>query len=286
MADQAIPNSATPTPSGLVSTNPNGQSQPGGGAQFNVPEGYTLARKDEYDTFKRQAEQYNGVKPYWEKGNKYGLKSAEDWDRFGPVLETLNKRKEIDPRQLAAMLSAEADADLGGENKQPAFDPAKFEKEFESKWERKQAEREWRSQLDQEPKIYEAAAKQLQEEFPDVPPFLLQDAIRGRAEQIREMYEEGHPLHGQYLKAHGDGFTGKLSEFYKAEKAKYAGSQMAKKADDVLDTDKKPAPSAGKPGGNGPPTPTKRKPGQLASDAELERTYQQIKDERAAGMRR
>lgn len=269
----ATPNTATPTPTQLASANNAGAGQPGAGSsQFAVPDGYVLARKDEHESTRRQAEQFNGVKPYYEKGSKYGIKSAEDWDRWGPFFETAAKRK-LDPKYLAAMLSDEADADLNQQQSgKPEIDLDKRDEALMAKWRREQAEEQWRSGYASEGKLYEAAAEEIKAEFPDVPPFLLSDAIRGRAEQMREDFERGHPLHGQLLKPHGDGFKAKLSEFYKAEKAKHAGAAMGKKADAALKSNTT-SPPAGNSGGQGKP---KDEPTRRTSKQEIEDSVSQI----------
>lgn len=285
MADQANPNTATPTPSGLAPANQNGQSQPGGGAQFSVPEGYTLARKDEYDTFKRQAEQYNGVKPYWEKGSKYGLKSVEDWDRFGPVLETLNKRKEIDPRQLAAMLSDEADADLGSDNK-PAFDPVKYREETMSEVRRELATKEWEQLSAREKDHVDAALKDIfgDDTVDDMTKSVYRMAAERWLDQNRELYPKDHPLHGQYLKPFGESEAKKAAEFFKAEKAKHAGASKAAKADAAIAAEKKGVTTtAGRSGGNGAPAPKKPRSSYDPHDTEaIAAQHEAIKARRAA----
>lgn len=252
MADQANPSTAAPTSNGLATANQSGQGQPGGGASFNVPDGYVLARKDEHESYRRQAEQYNGVKPYYEKGSKYGLKSAEDFDRFGPVLETLNKRG-IDPRQLAAMLSGEAD-DETEQAKQRQFDPEKFREEIRGEFRRESAVKEWTDLSAKEKDHVDAALKEFygEEEVDGWTRAMHTRAANHYLNEIREEYPKGHPLHGEYLQPIGESHRAKLVEYMKAERAKHSGEAMRAKADAAI-RQKPNATSAGNSGGQGKP---------------------------------
>lgn len=265
---------ATPNPSGT----PNPTPQPD---MVSIPRG-------EYDKMTRYGDQVRGFQPFHQKAQAFGFKSAEDFDNnpWLKQIQTLEKRG-VKADMLGRMFSDEAEADLNDNSKAPAIDLDKRDAELMNKWRREQAEEQWRSGISNERKIFEAAAAELKAEFPDVPPFLLNDAIVGRAEQIRELYDEKHPLHKDYAKPHDDNFKTKLSGYYKAEKAKFAGESMKAKADATIasEKDKKSPPSAGKSGGNGAPNqspPDKRPYGKPSREA-VEAAHQAKKDSRGRG---
>ncbi len=282
MADNAgnpaAPVTPAPAPSGAGPGNPGG---------FGVPEGYILARKDEVDTYRRQSDQYNGVKPYYERGAKLGIKSAEDFDRYAPVFETLTKRG-IDPKRFAAMFTDDAEKDLGG-NKDgaPRFDPAEFEKAQDAKWERKLAEREWSDLTKREKEHVDAALRDFlgDAEVDELTKAGYRAMANNFMNDNRELYPEGHPLRKDLPQPFNESLAKKAVEYLKAEKARYAGAAMANKADAVIASDKKPSSSAGKGGGNGPPTKKPSRSDGMPDPEVVEAAYKAKLAARAAGGR-
>lgn len=269
----------------------NGQSQPANpGSGFSIPDGHALVRKDEYDSYRRQAEQYNGVKPYWEAGSKYGFKSADDFSKREPwfkQFDTLEKRG-IKPDMLERMFSGEADQDLGRGEK-PDFDPEKFSRELESKFEQKMAAKEWEAMTAKEKDYVDSALRDYfgDDEVDDMTKTVYRSAVERFLDTNRSLYEKGHPLYETHLKPHDESIAKKAVEYFKKMKNDSAGKSAAAKADAVIASDKKPASSsAGKGGTSGAPTTNKKtNPHDPHDDAALERAVAARKAARAAGVR-
>lgn len=248
---EAVQGAAGPTGGSVLgNTNQSSQPQPGTGGGFQVPTGHRLVSESDWAVAERNRESAAGAKSMHERMKKLGFEKFDDIEAFGPALQTMRSRK-IDPALFAR--SFEPEAQEGSKPETPAFDPAKFKAETMAEWRKEQAEGQWKSEAQKEKELFAAARAEIKSEFPDVPDFLLDDAIYGRAEQLREFYEDGHPLKDQFLKPHNDGFKAKLSEYYKAEKAKAAGAAMNSKGEAALKPKTKSPTTAGNPGGQGKP---------------------------------
>lgn len=246
----------------------NGQAS-GAQGSFSIPDGHVLARKDEYDGYRRSAEQYIGVKPYYEKGSKLGFKSAEDFDRWAPVIDVAS-RKKLDPRQIAAMFSDEADADLG-KQEQPQFDPEKYKAEIMGEWRKESAVKEFQSLSAKEKDYVDTALRDMlgDDQVDDMTKSMYRRAVNDWMNENRELFPKEHPLHNDYLQPYNEGLAKKAVEYFKAEKTKAAGAGMAAKADAALGGKPKPSTPAGNGGGQGKPKnePTKQSVSQDISDS-------------------
>lgn len=283
MADQANGGAAGSTPSG--GSVASGQAQPAttGGDSISLP-------RAEYEKYIRYGEQVKGFQPFYEKAKNFGISRAEDFDKFDPYYKSMQQleKRGIKPDALARIYSDEAEQELG-KPEQQSFDPAKFEKDITSKIERQFAEREWDSLTKKEAEYVDAALRDIMgdEKVDDMSKAMYRRAVANYLDEIREMYPKDHPLHDSRLQPIGEAHAKKAVEFFKAEKAKYAGSASAAKADAAIAAEKKGVTaSAGRSGGNGAPEKKPRLPGyrnEQEEAAEAEKLYAALKAKRNAG---
>lgn len=284
------PNSAASTASTtLVNTNGGGSAQanPNAGGSGGSGDSISIPRS-EYDKFVRYGEQVKGFQPFFEKAKGFGIQRPEDFDRLTPYHQTMTEleKRGIKADQLQRMFSADADADLGKGDK-PEFDPAAFEKQLESKFERKLAEKEWQTMTAKEKDYVDAALRDVlgDEKVDEMTKSVYRGAVENWLDKNREMYPESHPLHGSHLQPLTEAQAKKAAEYFKAEKAKYAGAAAANKADAAIASEGKKPPSsaAGRSGGQGAPEKKQRSPFEPHDDAAILAQHEARKAQRTAG---
>lgn len=155
----------------------------------------------------RLREQVDGGRKYYEAGAKYGLKSDADFQRWGPVIETMTKRG-LDPQSFTAAFS-DAREENPGDGKAQVKDIeamlgerlSKFEKDLVMKQAEKEHEAALASEFEQLDKI----------SFGEGVPKSYEDILRKAAKfdwiESRQEYGEDHPLKGRRGPAGGEFFT-------------------------------------------------------------------------------
>jgi len=235
-------NGATPQPdsqsAGTLATN---QGSTGTQQQQQIDPQAFQRLQTEYATTKRQLEQANGMRPFYEKAKNYGLKDEATLEEVGKFYQTATKRG-FTPRQLASMFE---DEKTGSGEQTPMSREAieqmleeraaKMERDFATK----QAEKEWESQLHAEYDELEDEAfyNSLQGETPSKElTELMRFAALGKHQLSRTRLGDDHPLKGRYAPAGKEGLGGIkkwLTDTYgavKANKILAAGAAVNKSA--------------------------------------------------------
>lgn len=286
MADTNTAN-GTAAPTGATQQGAS-QAQPASGANgFTVPAGHRLVTESDWAAAERNRESAAGAKQLHERVKKWGFNSLDDIEPLVPAIQTIRDRK-IDPAMFSRSFSPDADADIeGGGERQPQFDPKKFEQDFEAKMERKLAEREWESMTKREKEYVDLALRDAigDEKVDEMSKSMYRMAIERWLDVNRDIYPKGHPLHESHLQPLNETHAKKAVEWFNSERTKYAGSAVADKADAVIAAEKKGATSAaGKGGGNG--APERKRPGQLTEAderAQIQKAADAMKARRQAG---
>jgi hypothetical protein len=185
--------------------------------------------RGDLERYRRYEQQVRGLSPVAERLAKFGIKGAEDLERYAPVFETINTRK-IDPSGFRAMFSPEADRDLKGETAQPQFNPDELEQRVMTKVERQFAEREHKAAEARHARMLDELVKEL---VPDADDLSKEDAryiLERHLETGRKTYPEGHPLSKEFLQPLSESDAKKASEWWKERQTKRAGQAMADKA--------------------------------------------------------
>lgn len=245
--------------------------------QFTVPSGHRLVSDDDYGKYTRYEQQVRGFQPFYDKATKLGFKSAEDFDRFAPAIETLNKRK-IDPKALAAMF-ADEEPEAGGKSTQPSIDIDEIRKSAREDARLEAYKIRHEDAISNDSKVVEqAVAKFLGEgEHDEYTQALTTSAISRWMEENRTSYPNGHPLADQFLAPFSSELAGKAIEHFNTLKAKQKGAELAAAAKDAAGGQTKPkVPTVA--GGGGPPgkpntTDSGRRPGGLPSKAAVEAAF-------------
>jgi hypothetical protein len=270
-----------------------GQSQPGTGGGMNG-DSVSIPRS-EYDKLSRYGEQVKGFQPFVEKFKNYGIQRPEDFDRLDPYYKSMQEleKRGIKPDALSRIYSQDADDDLSGDGRageRSSFDPKEFEKTFEAKMERKLAEREHDSLTKKEAEYVDTALKEFfgDEEVDGMSQYAYRRAVNDYLKELRSkadnLYPPGHPLHDYDFKPLNESHAKLAVEHFKAEKAKYAGSAAAAKADAAIRSEKKGvSSSAGRSGGGGAPKNEGKKRSEDKEADEITKNYEAIKARRAAG---
>lgn len=182
------------------------------------------------ERYTRYEQQVRGFEPMYQKLNKAGIKTAEDFDKYAPAIDTFNKHK-IDPKAFASMYSPEAEADLNPGNKTQSIDIDALRKQIEEGVMGKYEERVHIEARKGDDKIIEAAFnKVVGDDSDDFNKELTKRAVKDWLEENRSTYPEGHPLAGKFLAPLSQKQAEQAVEYFTGLKAKQKGSQMAEVA--------------------------------------------------------
>lgn len=251
----------------------SGPANPSGGSV--VSDSISIPRS-EYDKLSRHGDQVKGFQPFYEKAKAFGIKSAEDFDKYDPYFKTMQEleRRGIKPDMLQRMYSDDANADLNGGDSKQQFDPGKLREELMGEVRKEMAGKEWEQLTAKEKDYVEQALREFygDEQVDDWSKYQMKLAFERHLDSSRELYPKDHPLHGSHLKPFGESEAKKAVEHFRAEKAKYAGSAMKDKADAVNRAKPKVSTPAGMPANQGPAKNegTKRTANQEMDDAVAE----------------
>lgn len=211
----------------------NTATQPGNGtAVSSQPLSQPQIDPNEFARYKREAEQARGMRPYFEAGNKYGLKSPDQLNEVGELYKTLSERG-IKPSQVASMFGAQV-----AQQTESASDVANMSK---ADIERMIGERLTKAQADmiraQAEKEHESSVTGEYERFTtdtmktwigegadDTLAELARYAAIGKYGEVRKAYGDDHPLKGMYGPAGKDGL-GEIEKFVRESATKLRASQ-------------------------------------------------------------
>jgi len=251
---------------------------------------------EQISQLQRAADQYRGAAPLINNALKYGLKSPQDFDTYGPLIQTL-RQSGTDPRQLMAVFSGNAAQVSEQIGKEPAdWTKADIERmvgerisKVEADLIRKQAEKEHQSALDAE--LGEIESDQTLDELLGEHKGSLGTSAKARellkfamagyhAYKGRGQYGDDHPLKGQYSPAGKDGM-GKLKGWFSEALKETVTSFQASQAAQI---GKGARAAAGTPAANngvsqGAPK-DERKPGQPPTRAQLQAAYEELQASR------
>lgn len=259
MADQ----NGTPAAAQPVQT----AAQPAQAQSFNVPEGYRLMPNTDVERYSRYEQQVRGFEPMYQKLTKAGIKTAEDFDRYAPAIDTLNKRK-MDPKAFASMFSDEAEADLNPGKQTQSLDLAALKEQIKNEtmdsWYEDQHNQ---SRKGDDKMIDSALSKVLGEgEHNDVAKERTKWQVKGWIEENRETYPEGHRLHGKKLAPISQELVDRAAKYFAELDAKNKGASIAEAAANA----NRPAAKTGTVGGGAgaPPGKPTNNPNQAQSRQE------------------
>lgn len=211
----------------------NTATQPGNGtAVSSQPLSQPQIDPNEFARYKREAEQARGMRPYFEAGNKYGLKSPDQLNEVGELYKTLSERG-IKPSQVASMFGTQV-----AQQTESASDVANMSK---ADIERMIGERLTKAQADmiraQAEKEHESSVTSEYERFTtdtmktwigegadDTLAELARYAAIGKYGEVRKAYGDDHPLKGMYGPAGKDGL-GEIEKFVRESATKLRASQ-------------------------------------------------------------
>jgi hypothetical protein len=245
--------------------------------QFTVPSGHRLVSDDDYGKFTRYEQQVRGFQPFYEKATKLGFKSPEDFDRYAPAIDTLNKRK-IDPKVLASMFE-EDQPEAGGKNAQPTIDIDEIRKSARDDARMEAYKIRHEDAVANDPKIVDAAVRKFlgDGEHDDYTKAVTSSALARWMEDNRPLYPKGHPLAETALAPFSSELADKAIAHFNELKAKQKGAELAAAAKDAVSGQTRPkVPTIA--GGGGPPgkpntTDSGRRPNGLPSKAAVEAAY-------------
>lgn len=195
----------------------------GGGGSFQVPAGQRLV--SEADWSSRDG--------FYSKAQEYGFKDAETLGKLKPLYETINKRQ-LDPAQLASMLSGEApkpQAGAAGGDKPEYMTREEMEKFYSERDARSRAEMEHEGHMKALPdKVKNRVGAELKAAGLK-PESTLGKVLTGHVmyelQLARQHYGDGHPLKGQALQAVTDDIiekvfsAGKYGDLLKATRGEF-----------------------------------------------------------------
>jgi len=211
----------------------NTATQPGNGTPVSSqPLSQPQIDPNEFARYKREAEQARGMRPYFEAGNKYGLKSPDQLNEVGELYKTLSERG-IKPSQVASMFGTQV-----AQQTESASDVANMSK---ADIERMIGERLTKAQADmirsQAEKEHESSVTGEYEQFTndnvkawlgegtdDTLAELARYAAIGKYGEVRKAYGDDHPLKGMYGPAGKDGL-GSIQSWLKESATKLRASQ-------------------------------------------------------------
>ena len=212
----------------------NTATQPGnsGTAASSQPLSQPQIDPNEFARYKREAEQARGMRPYYETGNKYGLKSADQLNEVGELYKTLSERG-IKPSQVASMFGAQVAQQTDSASDVANMSKADIERmigerltKAEADMIRKNAEREHENSVSSEYEQFnnDNVKAWLGEGTDDTLAELARYAALGKYGEVRQAYGDDHPLKGMYGPAGKDGL-GKIQSWLKESATKLRASQ-------------------------------------------------------------
>jgi len=212
----------------------NTATQPGtsGTAASSQPLSQPQIDPNEFARYKREAEQARGMRPYYETGNKYGLKSADQLNEVGELYKTLSERG-IKPSQVASMFGAQVAQQTESASDVANMSKADIERmigerltKAQADMIRSQAEREHENSVSSEYEQFnnETVKSWLGEGTDDTLAELARYAALGKYGEVRQAYGDDHPLKGMYGPAGKDGL-GKIQSWLKESATKLRASQ-------------------------------------------------------------
>lgn len=253
-------------------------AQPAQAQSFNVPEGYQLTPKSDIERYSRYEQQVRGFEPMYQKLTKAGIKTAEDWDKYAPAIDTFNKHK-IDPKAFASMYSPEAEADLNPGKQPQSIDIEALRKQIrEETMDAVYQDRHEESRKSDGQMIDTAFTKIVGEgQMSNFDKMNLKNSVAKWLSDNQDTYPEGHRLRGKALAPISKDLVEKAVAYFAAEKAKDAGASIAEAAANAV----KPVQKTGTVGGGsgappGKPTsnpnqPTSQREKRAAVEAEFAR---------------
>jgi hypothetical protein len=212
----------------------NTATQPGtsGTAASSQPLSQPQIDPNEYARYKREAEQARGMRPYYEAGNKYGLKSADQLNEVGELYKTLSERG-IRPSQVASMFGNQVAQQTDSASEVANMSKADIEKmigerltKAQADMIRAQAEKEHESSVSGEYDRFTTDTMKgwLGEGADDTLAELARYAAIGKYGEVRKPYGDDHPLKGMYGPAGKDGL-GEIEKWLKESATKLRASQ-------------------------------------------------------------
>lgn len=211
----------------------NTATQPGNGtAVSSQPLSQPQIDPNEFARYKREAEQARGMRPYFEAGNKYGLKSPDQLNEVGELYKTLSERG-IKPSQVASMFGAQVAQQTDSASEVASMSKADIERmigerltKAEADMIRKNAEREHESAINSEYDQFspENVKTWLGDGADDTLAELARYAAMGKYGEVRQTYGDDHPLKGMFGPAGKDGL-GKIQSWLKESATKLRASQ-------------------------------------------------------------
>lgn len=209
--------------------------------------------------FARMQQQVRGMQGFYEKARTYGLKDETSLDQWGGAIKNLSS-KGVNPQALMQAFSATDDGE-GRTGKEAVADVEELlgrkMSEFEKKFVRQQAEKEHNSAMDSE--LAELTPESIKKLLGEDAPAAMQEFARyaaiGRHMELRQPYEESHPMHGM-LKPVGKDGLGTISSWLAETKKALMTAQQADhlaKLGDAAKQNNKPAATAGASGARGEP---------------------------------
>jgi hypothetical protein len=175
-------------------------AQPAQAPSFSVPEGYQLTPKSDIERYSRYEQQVRGFEPMYQKLTKAGIKTAEDFDRYAPAIDTLNKRK-MDPKAFASMFSDEAEADLNPGKQPQSIDIDALRKQMRDEALDALYEDQHEQSRKGDDKMVDVALNKVlgDGEHDEIAKEEAKWKVLGWLEANRDTYPEGHRLHGKKL---------------------------------------------------------------------------------------
>lgn len=257
-------------------------AQPASGQSFNVPDGYQLTPKADMERYSRYEQQVRGFEPLYQKLNKSGIKSAEDWAAYEPLISTARDRK-IDAKAFASMFSPEAEADLKTKGSE-GLDIETLRSQIKNEvFDEVYKDRHEEARKGDDSIIEKAFSRVLGDgEHDEYTKSVTKYAVSQYLKDNRITYPEGHRLHGKFLAPITQEQADKAVEYFTGLKAKQKGTEMeerAKAANSVKPKTGTPAGGGGAPSGK-PDTTSGSQMDQKRAKAE--QIYAQIQAKRAS----
>lgn len=235
----------------------------------------------EFARLQRIEQQWKGQQGFYEKARTYGLKDETSLDQWGGAIKNLSS-KGVNPQALMQAFSATDDGE-GRTGKEAVADVEELlgrkMSEFEKKFVRQQAEKEHNSAMDSE--LAELTPESIKKLLGEDAPAAMQEFARyaaiGRHMELRQPYEESHPMHGM-LKPVGKDGLGTISSWLAETKKALMTAQktdLAAKIGDAASKSKSNGTVAGSVPAGPPGNSNNKRPGGLPSKEEVQAAYEQ-----------
>jgi len=240
---------------------------------------------NEFAKYKREAEQARGMRPYFETGNKYGLKTPDQLNEVGELYQTL-QRQGIRPTQVAQMFGQQVAQQMTPGESPADLSKAEIERmigeklsKAEADMIRKAAQRDHDSTIDNEYNEFvpDKLKSVLGENANDALVELAKYAAIGKYSEVRNQYGEDHPLKGMFGPAGKEGMESIMS-WLKDSATKLKASQSLALGAAARKTSA-PTP-AGNGAGQGQPSNAPGRPGGLPSREQVEAFAAQLRAKR------